>query len=661
MTKLLLAPVVLGAAVLFFAAASGPSTAGGSGSILRDAALGEIEPATITVAGVKKTLPFISDGTLVAAQNALGKPEGDESENGDAGERSGSGMGFAPAIGCGGRNPGGNVRVNQDCTFRRQAEEDIAYNPTDPSNLLAGNNDSRVGYNQCGIAYSLNNGRTWGDLLPPFRQKLNDPSAQAVPTPDDPNRHTVAGGITSDHTYDAASDPSMTFDSQGRAFFSCVTFDVSEHSNATGLYVTQSPVGAKGSFFYNWTGRPWTVAEDNNGAVFHDKEFIVADTFASSPNRDNVYVTWTVFRVANKSPVGSPIFGSMSTDHGVHWSTPEEISGTSDALCVFGNVFDPTQSPHACNFDQGSDPAVLPNGDLVVVFNNQNTPGINGQQLSVRCHPKGDSAKGTALLDCRTPAKVGDDVATGEPECIFERGPEPCIPGPYIRSNDYPRIVTNTQNGRLYAVWQDYRNGEYDIQMSQSLDGGSTWHEVGTVNPDRGLDHYFPAVDQTRGEGDRVGVSSFRSERVPNENRPGDTFTGGALFGLCNADNAPPPGIDLCAGVGKAMSDYVLAGGTGARTPYAFRVLSPAFPPPDGIQTGFNGDYSGLVINGGSGDEGDRGGSAHPIWSDTRNADPYAPTNGVRRDEDVFTDAVGLPNGRARTSTGQIGRGPDRR
>ena len=54
------------------------------------------------------------------------------------------------------------------------------------------------------------------------------------------------------------------------------------------------------------------------------------------------------------------------------------------------------------------------------------------------------------------------------------------------------------------------------------------------------------------------------------------------------------------------------------------------FPPPNGIQTGFNGDYSGLTIN--------KGAEAHPIWSDTRNVDPYVPANGVINDEDVFTD-----------------------
>jgi hypothetical protein len=296
---------------------------------------------------------------------------------------------------------------------------------------------------------------------------------------------------------------------------------------------------------------------------------------------------------------------------------------------------DPSLSEHKCDFDQGSDPVVLPNGDLEVTFNNGNTPAgnPNGQQLAVHCHPTGNSATGTAHLNCAAPSKVGDDIITGEPQCDFGRGPEECIPGAYIRTNDYPRIDTqNTQNNHLQVSWQDYRNGEYDIQLAISNDGGLTWHEAGTVNPDRGLDHYFPGTEQSPTGNDRVGVSYYRTERVPGEN------------------TTPPGGFapGQNAGVDEGNSDYVLAGGTAGQTPYDFKVVSPVFPPPDGIQAGFNGDYSGLVIN--------KGTDAHPIWSDTRNVDPYAPSNGVIHDEDVFTDNVGLPNGKANLSTGTIGK-----
>ena len=87
----------------------------------------------------------------------------------------------------------------------------------------------------------------------------------------------------------------------------------------------------------------------------------------------------------------SPIFGSMSTDHAKTWSTPEQISGSSATLCFFGNVFDPTLDPHSCNFDQGSDPVTLSNGELEVIFNNGNTAANNpnSQQLGVHCQPTG--------------------------------------------------------------------------------------------------------------------------------------------------------------------------------------------------------------------------------------------------------------------------------
>src|SRR5262249_39174152 len=142
----------------------------------------------------------------------------------------------------------GNVRVNQDCTFRRQAEEDITYNPADPNNLVAGQNDSRVGYNQCGIDWSTDNGSHWGDLLPPFRQHENLPEFDG-PSATNPNTNTTQARRGTHHPHDAASDPAIAADSQGRAFFSCVMFDI--FSNASGLYVTQSPRGAEGSFYFN--------------------------------------------------------------------------------------------------------------------------------------------------------------------------------------------------------------------------------------------------------------------------------------------------------------------------------------------------------------------------------------------------------------------------
>jgi hypothetical protein len=691
-----LAGCVVAALSLALLRGSTPAVGGDENHTLERAATGQIKTPVLTTKdskgkSVDRRLPFISGAALYqafqAACEARGVPNCDErfaSADAPTGNGSvsvdGSGTPSGPhTLGCGERNGGQNVRVNQDCTYRRQAEEDITYNAADPTNILAGQNDSRVGFNQCGIDFSTNDGKNWGDMLPPFRQHLNSPELD--------EGHTLLGTPGTFHTYDAASDPVNASDSSGRAFFTCVMFDVA--SNASGVFVMESPTGANGSFYYNIPslGHDFMVDEDNSPNAFNDKEWIAADRYTSSPNHDFLYTTWTVFKFSPSCAGGSdeapafcssPIYGSVSTDHGHTWSAPQEISGTAPGLCFFGNAFDPSASENACDFDQGSSPVVLPDGTLVVAFNNGNTPaGVpNAQQLAIRCTPSGDSHAGTAKLNCERPVKVGDDILVGEPLCDFGRGPEECIPGAYIRTNDFPRITTeNTQNGHLYVTWQDYRNGEYDIQLAESTDGGKTWAEIGQVNPDTGLDHYFAATDQSPSQGDVVGVSYYRTARVPDENT-----TPEAGFAPCGQNGVINMGASQTCqpGVGAESSDYVLAGGTGLAsitssgdsggkpgdkkpgdkrhdkrlgtdhlpTPFAYQVISPVFPPPDGIQSGFNGDYSGLTINTGT--------EAHPIWSDTRNASPY-PGTMVGHDEDVFSDAIPLPSGTPAKGPGTIG------
>lgn len=600
---------------------------------------------------IRKSVPQFSGGVLQAvAPSSLPQQRAVANASPSAASL-GQSLG---SLGCSQRNPGGDMRVNQDCGYQLQAEESIATNPLDPSNLIAAHNDTGAGSALCGADWSTDGGRHWGTMPAPEHYKLNDPTEQ-LPTSGDPNRHTLYGDPGTHHPYYVSSDPGVAFDSRGRAFFSCLNADLF-HLNgdyASGLWVMTSPPGAKGSFyvpigetpnvihFVHGEQRAYTVVEDNTIRVFHDKPFITADAYQGSPNRDNVYVTWTAILFDGEGNFREqPVYGSMSTDHGVTWSTPEEISGSSEALCVGGNSFDPTLSPTACNISLGSDPKVLPNGDLAVAYQNFNTPTATNQELAVHCHPAGSSPAGTARLHCGTPAKIGDDIQEGEPFC---KHLGECIPGPFIRVFDWPRLAVNPANGHLYAAWNDYRNGEFDIQLASSADGGLTWSATSTVNPDRGLDHYMAAIDVAKGKGqgeqgsstpasgvDRDGVTYQRSARVPNEN------------------TTPPGGFKPGdPGVQAEPSDTVLAGGSGIATPFPFTLIGPVFPPPDGNQTGYNGDYTGITIPSGT--------EAHPIWSDTRNVDPFAAVNGSTHDEDIFTTVQQLRNGVARVEPGTIG------
>jgi hypothetical protein len=538
------------------------------------------------------------------------------------------------SLGCRERNHDRNVRVNQDCTYRRQAEEDIAYNPRDPRNLVAGMNDSIIGWNQTSLDFTVDGGRHWGAIsTAPFRYRLNAPE-DLLPTEEDPNQHTITETPGTLHSYDACSDPYVDFDSEGRAFYTCIAFDIA--SNANLVFAVPSPVGAKGSYFDQvpapfgltapQTGREHIIDEENDLKAFSDGPKLAADSYRHSPNRDNVYETWTSFDSTcgdtQDQYCQSTVYGSMSTDHGFTWSTPEQISGVNPDLCVLGDTFDPSLDPGACNFNGHSDVAVRPNGHLGITFLNGNTPTVDQQILALKCSPSGSSPAGTAHLNCGTPSRVAMEKLANAPQC---EGIGQCSPGAFIRMPEETsqRIAVNQHNGDLYNTWYDYRYGEFDIFVSRSTDGGSTWSAPRKVNPDRGTDHYFSAIDILERHGHaKIGISYYRTGRVPHENQ------------------SPPNGFALGdPGVGQKMSDYVLSGRSSrGHGSFAYRVLSPKFPAPDGIQAGFNGDYSGITIT--------PDGDAHPVWSDTRNRVPNPNFNHVTTDEDVFTVSMDLPSKR---------------
>lgn len=490
----------------------------------------------------------------------------------------------ATALGCANRGSLTNPRVNQDCTLRRQAEEQITVNPADATNIIAGQNDSRIGFNKCGFDYSLNSGTTWGDGLPPFFQHLSPIG----------------------HTYDAASDPAVTVDGTGRAWYSCVLFDVA--SNATALAAVRSTPGLKGSAYSNIGAgpSPFIVAETASGTDFFDKEFIAADWRSG---HSEAYITFTDFlaspsckRSFNRgSFCGSPIMLSKWT--GSAWTAPIEISGHNAALCVGGSTFSNKQAnADACNFDQGSFPVVLPDGSVYVAFNNFNTPTLVDQQLGV--HVSAD------LSTISAPVRIGLDDESKAALCDFGRGPEQCVDSLNIRSDDFPALAVDHTSGHLAAVWTDTRigvTGKYDVVVSESSDGGVTWTDsagTGTVLTPAGTAAYsMPSVAITA-PGGKVVVSTYRANTAIHTAAVGD-----GTFGY----------------------GYLVKTGTtfGAYTPASDSQTNPS-PQANAAQAGFLGDYSSIAAA-------PTGNRVYMTWSDTRNSNSAGP------DEDIFLFSVAIP------------------
>jgi hypothetical protein len=484
-----------------------------------------------------------------------------------------------------------NQRVNQDCSFRRQAEEVIAINPKNANNLIVGQNDSRIGFNHCGYSWSFDGGQTWGDQVPPFWQFI------------------MADG----HTADACSDPTATFDADGNAYIAGVLFDV--FSTASAVVVAKSNEGIGGAFYHSpapgafqeFLNAPLgVVASDDDPSVFHDKEFIVADANSDSPKKNNVYATWTRFEFTGIGVgVNSPIYFSQSTDGGATWSPGVEISGVNAAVCT---DFSGSADPNACDQDQGSHPIVGRDGTVYVAFGNGNTPDLGINQILIVSCP--------AAADCSIPASwtapvkindligthpVGPDPATG---CSAGRQ---CLPPNGYRVPEFTSIsISVDRNGKLYAVWADSRNigpncdfdGSYadgsaatatppcdnDVFYAYSTDGGATWSAAFKLTPaesaqwqpwsavtHNGQALWVAYYDRSYGDCEETGCNDITLAKVTR------------------------------AATGSPVVRYTRL------TTDSMPNLTPAENP---VQAGFLGDYMWVAV--------DKAGRPHVVWADTR-------------------------------------------
>jgi hypothetical protein len=368
-----------------------------------------------------------------------------------------------------------NIRVNQDCSLRRQAEEVIAVNPVNPQNLLAGQNDSRIGFNHCGYDFSNDGGNTWGDMLPPLWQFI----------------------LKDGHLGDFCSDPTVTFDAVGNAYIGGLLIDLNFPPNA--LIVMKSNAGINGSFYHSPVPGPFqtyldspvgVVTSDNDPNVADDKPLITADSHLSSPKKNNVYATYT--RFANTAfGVGgnSPIVFSQSVDGGATFSTPVEISGASSSFCV---AFSGESNPNACDQDQGSDPFVGADGTVYVTFGNGNTVGVGRNQILMVSCPV--SAECSNAASWQGPFKV-QDITDTQPVCPSIG--RQCLPPNTYRLDDFVEISGSVDRaGRLYVVFADFRNGKAncqgatpappcddDVFYTFSTDHGATWSPARQITP----------------------------------------------------------------------------------------------------------------------------------------------------------------------------------
>jgi hypothetical protein len=330
-------------------------------------------------------------------------------------------------------------------------------------------------------------------------------------------------------------DDAVVIDHEGRVYRTYLGFKHLRNPNGVfprnGIFLSASEDGG-----LTYEPRVILVEHLNSIVPFEDKLYPSVDLSSDSPHQGNVYIPWTRFtRYGSEAPEDSSfIYIVVSSDGGRTFSRPARIpAGGGDAVDSDGTV-------------EGAIAAAGPDGTVYLAWS-----GPRDIEFT----------------------RSTDGGTTWEPaRTILEQpgGWDIEIEG-LGRANGMPVTATDISpgphRGTVYVNWADLRNnegedGDADIFLSRSTDGGTTWADPLRVNLDpvgNDRDQFFTwmSVDPVDGsvnivyydrrEGDGSGIHVYLARSTDG----GQTFTEHRL-----SDEAFVPKPDRFFGDYNGVSAY---------------------------------------------------------------------------------------------------------
>ncbi len=234
--------------------------------------------------------------------------------------------------------------------------------------------------------------------------------------------------------YDAASDPAVAYDAKHNVWM-IASLPISNTSQTPAVVVSRSTDGG-----FTWEN---PVSVDPT-ASSSDKNWIVCDSWASSPHYGNCYVEW------DDPSAGDEIFMSTSTDGGQTWGHAIPTANLSSGI--------------------GGQPLVKPNGTVVVPIET----GFMSAFISTNGGTSWTSPTNFASIQSHTDAGG-------------------------IRSGPLPSAALDGA-GKIWVVWEDcrfrLRCSTNDLVYSTSTDGVH-WTKVKRIPIDATtstVDHFIPGI-----------------------------------------------------------------------------------------------------------------------------------------------------------------------
>ncbi len=354
---------------------------------------------------------------------------------------------------------GPNVQVFDN--RRPQNEIAAAANPADARNLLIGSNDYRIrGTVWAGVYTSTDAARSW--------------TAQLVPGyPGGPE------GTLSE--FQAGGDPIVGFASDGTAYAGGIFFKAS--GSGGGVKDVTIALSRSDDGGVTWNDAV-IVAPGKGNSPFNDHPQMAVDS-TGGPFDGHVYISWT--RFGGEGQID--IYVAASADRGATWSATK-VSG-------------PIPHGDAEGFYQDSMVAIGPGGIAYIVWDEW-------------FHDNGNVPRTKIWMTSST-----DGGATFAPSWIVDADVIPIhLPNASYRHDSYPTAAVDTSggahDGRIYLAWSDDRNGDADILLKSSDDGGASWSSIVRVNDDAGTAGQFMQWIVVGPDG-RVDVSFYDRRDDPND------------------------------------------------------------------------------------------------------------------------------------------------
>jgi hypothetical protein len=353
-------------------------------------------------------------------------------------------------------------------------------------------------------AFSTDGGQNW--TIPPISAAPNTGQAKFS--------RCTGGNAANGGDFERATDPWVSFSPNGVA--QQISLGINDSNVANAVIASRSDDGGA-----NWDD-PVVIKFDDQANFFNDKETITANPH----NEDFVYATWQ--RIVAPSINASARAGERAAAfRSIAWFARSDDNG------VTYDTVKPVLNPGNLNQTIGNQIVVLPNGDLVMVFNFiRNTRDVKKRGFTaevIRSTDNGDTWSNPIVIDRMFPAGVTD--------------PED---GHGVRTGDLiPEIAVDNNTGSLYVVWQDSRfTGREQVALSKSEDGGLTWGPTRRVSTVGGTNQAFTPMVRVADDGDAdtdgtvaVTYYDFRNDSAAS---PGLTTNTWIIRSTNGGDTFPP-------------------------------------------------------------------------------------------------------------------------